>query len=222
MVVTLEMLACAEIPMVICAASMLLERDLRNEWYRFLLRYRRHSPLLLRYLSWGPESAADMPRKSIQRRIDILSSWIHQAKADFRKSKTRFFWECVVLDHNARPKHWRPASFSRERAQRESLRNTEGIFMPGMTTSFLENGMWCVFARHFEDVRIRRLRFASFDFGVDIGFSDGIPTSIARYDISYTGFHAHAYPISRQEAAHHPHVTLDDVDLEIRSRSEKA
>ena len=211
----LDLMSRAEIPMVNCPAVMCIEPKFRQQWIRFLWRYRRRSPLLFNFMAYGTDWAADRPRLQLQRKIDILESWITQAKEDFKKSKVRFFWDCSVLNHKDRPKHWRPTSFSKARVQRESLSNREGIFMPSMTLFFIEQGLWCIFANQFDRVLRRQLRFASFDFKMEVGFANGTATSIVRYDISYPAVHAHAYPISPAEAQKHPYVTLDDVGLEI-------
>ena len=92
--------------------------------------------------------------------------------------------------------------------------------MPGMTLILLSQGLWGIFAAHFEKVRVKRLRFASFDYGIDIGFANGIGTSIVRYDIDYTAIHAHAYPVAPEEAKKHPLVTLDDLNLEVKQLSD--
>lgn len=65
-------------------------------------------------------------------------------------------------------------------------------------------------------MRSRKLPFASFDYGMVIGYAAGSQTSIVRYDIDYTTVHAHAYPITAEEARKHPLTTLDVLDLELR------
>jgi len=42
-------------------------------------------------MSFGPAFAESLPRDYIQRKIEIVSSWIDEAKEDFQRSKTSFF-----------------------------------------------------------------------------------------------------------------------------------
>ncbi len=204
------------IPMEDYDAALHLEPCFRREWVRFLWRYRRRSNFLLRFFSFGPDFADELSRDYVKTKIQQALSWIETAKKDFLESRISFFWNCRILNYRDRPKHWRPATFSRQRVQMESYKNKEGIFVPGMPTILLSQGLWGIFEAHFDRVRRRRLRFASFDFGIDVGYSMGEATSIVRYDINYTAVHAHAYPISKQEADRDPLVTLDDVNFELR------
>lgn len=204
-----------EIPLDETAEARLMAPYIRREWGRFLFKYRRSSSFLRDYLAYGPEQFENFNQAYLQKKILRISSWIHQAREEFLAGKISFLWNCRVLDHRDRPKHWRPHGFSDSKIQKQSSKNEEGIFVPGMVPKFLLQGLRCIFAVNYEQVRSRKLRFASFNYGMVIGYAAGNPTSIVRYDIDYTAVHAHAYPITPEEARKHPLTTLDDLDLEL-------
>ena len=189
-----------------------------REWYKFLSKYKRCSKFLRTFLAYGETAFEDFDRDYIRKKIAVISSWIEEARAQFLAGKISFLWECRILDHKERPKHWRPQGFPEAEIIRQSKKNREGIFVPNMVTGFLIQGLRCLFVAHYDKVRSRKLRFASFDYGMLVGYAEGEPTSIVRYDIDYTAKHAHAYPISEQEARRHPHVTLDDLNLQLARR----
>ena len=208
------------IPIQDCVASRLMFGHLFREWLIFLGHYKRHSPLLNTYLVYRKDAGKFYAPETLGRKLERLEGWIDQARKDFLKSKTAFFFNCKMLRREKRPKHWKGKNVSRENLRDWSKESGESVFLSEIRESHLLQGLWLAMAAHFFDFKKHKRHFVV-DFEIHVGFSAGELTSLAQYEVDYTAVHAHGFPILAGEEEDYPVVKMSDMGVKFILHPEK-
>lgn len=93
----LEAIAGPTIPLEKCPASFLLRQFFWAEWVDFLWHYKRRSPLLFAYMQYGAAGATGFDPKRLEGKVTRAEALISEARKDFEKSGTSFFWKSRIL-----------------------------------------------------------------------------------------------------------------------------
>jgi hypothetical protein len=209
----LERARTPEIPMYQCTAALLLNSAFYKDWVRFLIQYRRRSPLLLQFIKEGAQAGRHFDYSTLRRKVETVEGWIEQAKADFQASEISFFWKCSITKRGNRQKHWRHRKADPARVRSMTETTKESIFHPDITEESMLEGLWILFSAYFNRFKRRKIDKAVIDFGCEIGFARGKATSLAQYEIGYYPPEAHCFPILATEKANYPIIRLSEFGL---------
>ncbi len=214
----LEAIVVPKIPLEICPASLLLRQFFWGEWVDFLWRYKRRSPLLFSYMQYGSAGATGFDPKYLEGKVARAEALIAEARKDFEKSSTSFFWKCRILGPERRAKHWPARGYSKAAVVKTSGQQKEGIFFPNVTVLDVQQGLWVAMAAFPQQMKRRKNRLFVVDTEAPVGASSGKETSLVRYDVDFSACCAHAYPVLRTDVKEHPFTSLGRFGLYFKKR----
>jgi hypothetical protein len=196
-------------------ADMIIGKKIKERWSRFVMK-RYRSKFIVNYLIQDHQYFNTIDTAKIRVWVEQFIISMDVAREEFNQTRASFFWGIHVITRQERSKHWPPKNKSNKQIQKDSKKLKESFFCNEIRISLLEQTLRLSIAADFMNVWAKRRRYISYDTEQTIGYSDGKPTSIIRFDIDYSTSSAHGYPIAASEIRKsHKLVTATEMEVEV-------